>query len=56
MSDSENYDELEWAWHQWHDKSGKLMRDGYKTYVSLTNKAAVLNGIYGRISMEIIIF
>lgn len=46
MSESTDYDELEWVWHQWHDKSGKLMREGYKTYVELNNKAAVLNGTY----------
>jgi peptidyl-dipeptidase A len=44
MRESENYDELEWAWTQWRDKSGKNMRSGYKKYVELTNKAAKLNG------------
>lgn len=44
MSSSENYDELKWAWEQWRDKSGKLMRPEYQKYVELVNKAAKLNG------------
>jgi peptidyl-dipeptidase A len=45
MSNSSDYDELKWTWQQWRDKSGKLMRDGYKKYVELSNKAAKLNSI-----------
>lgn len=44
MSTSENFNELKWTWEQWHDKSGKSMRDGYKKYVELTNKAAKADG------------
>lgn len=44
MAESENYEELKWAWEQWREKSGKLMKDDYNTYVSLTNEAAKLNG------------
>jgi len=44
MTNSENYDELQWAWKEWRDKSGKLIREDYKKYVEISNKAAVLNG------------
>ena len=43
MTTSEDYDELSYTWKEWRDKSGKLMRNGYKDYVSLVNKAAKLN-------------
>lgn len=44
MTNSANYEELKWAWTQWRDKSGKLMRSEYKKYVELVNKAARENG------------
>ena len=44
MASSENFDEMKWTWEQWHEKSGKLMRNDYKTYVDLMNKAAEANG------------
>lgn len=44
LSSSQNYDELEWVWIQWREKSGKNMRDGYRKYIELNNKAAKLNG------------
>lgn len=44
MTSSKNYDELEWAWKEWRDNSGKPMRADYKKYVDLVNKAATLNG------------
>ena len=44
MTNSNNYGELKWAWTQWREKSGKLMRSEYKNYVELVNKAAKLNG------------
>jgi peptidyl-dipeptidase A len=44
MTKSQDYDELKWAWEQWREKSGKLMRGDYKKYVELVNKAATLNG------------
>lgn len=43
LAESEDFDEMKWAWEQWHEKSGKLMRDDYKKYVALMNKAAVAN-------------
>lgn len=52
MSSSENYDELKWAWDQWRDKSGKLMRGEYKKYVELVNKAAVENGNWNLVYSE----
>lgn len=44
MSESTNFEELKYMWEQWHDKSGKNMREDYKTYVDLMNKAARVNG------------
>lgn len=44
MASSEDYDELKWAWEQWRNNSGKLMRSEYLKYVELVNKAAVENG------------
>lgn len=44
MASSDDFDELKWTWEEWHEKSGKLMRDDYKTYVDFMNKAAVANG------------
>lgn len=44
MATSYDYDKLEYAWTQWREKSGKLMRPGYKKYIELNNKAAGLNG------------
>lgn len=44
LATSTNFEELQWAWDQWHDKSGKEMRQDYQTYVELMNKAALANG------------
>lgn len=44
MAKSRNYDELAYTWKAWHDASGKRMREDYKKYVKLQNKAAVANG------------
>jgi peptidyl-dipeptidase A len=44
MASSRNFDELKWLWNEWHDKSGKLMRTDYKSYIDLMNKAADANG------------
>lgn len=44
MAESSDYDELEYIWKNWHDNSGKLMRNDYKNYVQLMNDAAKLNG------------
>ncbi|KAJ6635505.1 Angiotensin-converting enzyme, partial [Pseudolycoriella hygida] len=45
MATSTDYDELKWVWEQWHDKSGKGMRNEFVTYVNLSNKAAQLNNV-----------
>ncbi|KAK7872177.1 hypothetical protein R5R35_001739 [Gryllus longicercus] len=44
ISKSRDYDELTYVWKAWRDASGKLMRENYKKYVQLNNKAAEMNG------------
>ncbi|NXI48401.1 ACE enzyme, partial [Galbula dea] len=44
MATSRDYDELLFAWKGWRDASGKKIKTNYKRYVTLSNKAAVLNG------------
>nr|XP_015217378.1 PREDICTED: angiotensin-converting enzyme isoform X1 [Lepisosteus oculatus] len=44
MAKSRDYKELLFAWQGWRDASGKKIRQDYKTYVELSNKAARLNG------------
>lgn len=44
MASSSDYDELKWVWEQWHEVSGKGMRDDYKLYVEFMNRAALANG------------
>lgn len=44
MAESRDYDELLFAWKGWRDAAGKVIRDDYKRYVELANKAATLNG------------
>lgn len=46
LASSTNFDEMKWTWEQWHEKSGKNMRNDYKSYVDFMNKAAVANGSY----------
>lgn len=51
MAESRDYDELLFAWKGWRDSAGKGLRQGYKRYVELANKAATLNGmasVWGR--------
>jgi peptidyl-dipeptidase A len=43
MATSNDYDELEYVWQEWHEKSGRGMRENYQTYVNLLNKAAIAN-------------
>jgi peptidyl-dipeptidase A len=43
LASSEDYDEMKYIWEKWHEKTGKLMRNDYKTYVDLMNKAAKAN-------------
>lgn len=40
---SRDIEELKYLWYQWHEHSGKLMRENYKVYVDLMNKVAVGN-------------
>lgn len=44
MAESRDYDELLFAWKGWRDSAGKVLREDYKRYVELANKAATLNG------------
>uniref|UniRef100_A0A7G3ADB7 Angiotensin-converting enzyme n=1 Tax=Lutzomyia longipalpis TaxID=7200 RepID=A0A7G3ADB7_LUTLO len=44
MAESTDYDELEYVWKEWREKSGKLMRSDYRTYIDLSNRAATMNG------------
>ncbi|TMS22647.1 Angiotensin-converting enzyme [Larimichthys crocea] len=44
MAESRDYDELLFAWKGWRDAAGKVIRQDYKRYVELANKAATLNG------------
>jgi peptidyl-dipeptidase A len=44
MAKSTNYYELREAWLNWRNSAGKPVRELYKEYVVLGNKAAVLNG------------
>lgn len=41
---SHDYEELKYLWKQWRDNSGREIRQDYKQYVALMNKAAVANG------------
>jgi peptidyl-dipeptidase A len=43
MAESTDYDELRYIWEEWHAVSGAKMRDDYKIYVELMNKAALAN-------------
>lgn len=45
MAESRDYDELLFAWKGWRDAAGKIIRQDYKRYVELANKAAKLNGM-----------
>jgi hypothetical protein len=44
MAESRDYDELLFAWQGWRNASGRELRQDYKRYVQLANKAAALNG------------
>jgi peptidyl-dipeptidase A len=44
MAKSRDYEELRETWLNWRNSAGKPIRDLYKEYVLLGNKAAVLNG------------
>jgi peptidyl-dipeptidase A len=53
MSKSCDLDELEYYWTQWRDKSGAKIRDMYKDYIKLNNKAAKMNGFRDATAMKI---
>lgn len=36
--------ELEYLWNEWHEQTGKLMRQDFKEYVELMNAIGVGNG------------
>jgi len=44
MASSRDYDLLEEVWTKWRDAAGKPIREDFKTYVDLQNKAARANG------------
>ncbi|XP_076040677.1 angiotensin-converting enzyme-like [Oratosquilla oratoria] len=44
LTKSRNVDELNYVWTEWRDQTGKKMRELYKQFVKLSNKAAKLNG------------
>ncbi|RZC38944.1 hypothetical protein BDFB_007692, partial [Asbolus verrucosus] len=43
FSKSTDYDELAYVWKAWRDASGAKIRNLYKTYVDLSNEAAMAN-------------
>ena len=49
MGSSEKFEEMQWTWEQWHEKSGKLMKEDYKSYIELMNKAAKANGAVAKV-------
>lgn len=44
MATSTDFDELTYLWSEWRKVASKPMRDDYKEYVRLENKAAEANG------------
>ena len=45
MATSSDWDELEFYWNQWREKTGNLMRDSYLEFAQLSNDAAVNDGM-----------
>ena len=43
LASSRDWDTLEWAWKEWREVSGKLMKDDYEEFVGLLNEAAKIN-------------
>lgn len=41
---SRDFDELKYLWTEWHEQSGRPMRQNYINYVQHVNKIAELNG------------
>lgn len=44
IAQSQDYDELSYAWAAWRDVSGAQMKTLYPIYVNLSNQAAQANG------------
>ena len=44
IATSTDFDELTYVWSEWRKVASKPMRDDYKEYVRLENKAAEANG------------
>jgi len=44
LRESRNEQELRHVWTEWHDKSGRPIKDSYARFVELSNSAAKLNG------------
>uniref|UniRef100_A0A673VXS9 Angiotensin-converting enzyme n=1 Tax=Salmo trutta TaxID=8032 RepID=A0A673VXS9_SALTR len=44
MAESRDYNELLFTWQGWRNASGRELRQDYKRYVQLANKAAAFNG------------
>ncbi|KAB0802038.1 hypothetical protein PPYR_04224 [Photinus pyralis] len=44
ISNSNDYEELQYVWKAWRDATGAKMKSTYKQYVDLSNEAAKLNG------------
>ncbi|XP_041734342.1 angiotensin-converting enzyme-like isoform X1 [Coregonus clupeaformis] len=44
MAESRDYNELLFVWQGWRNASGRELRQDFKRYVQLANKAATLNG------------
>jgi peptidyl-dipeptidase A len=52
LSKSRDPDELEYYWTQWRAQTGVKIRDMYKDYIKLNNKAATLNGFQDATAMK----
>jgi len=44
ISTSRNSAELAYVWKAWRDASGAPIKELYKEYIALSNKAAIANG------------
>lgn len=43
MAESNNYDELEFTWKEWHEQAGRGVRENYAHFMELSNDAAKRN-------------
>jgi peptidyl-dipeptidase A len=51
ISTSRNAEELAYTWTAWRDASGRPIREMYKEYIALSNKAAEANGNYLKLNL-----